>query len=85
MSDAVYRHRAWKPLARKVLERDGYVCQIRLPGCTGRATAADHVVEWRDGGAKYDMANLQAACAACNTAKRNRRQAVRARRSLRPW
>jgi 5-methylcytosine-specific restriction endonuclease McrA len=63
-----------------VLARDRFVCQIRLPACRGRADTVDHVVELEDGGSAYALSNLQAACRSCNTAKRNRSLAVRAKR-----
>lgn len=72
-------------MRRKVLERDGFECQIRLPGCGGRASHADHIVELQDGGAPFDLANLQAACGSCNVAKRNRRVAEKARGGVRRW
>ncbi len=58
----------WKRLRQAVLERDGFVCQLRLPGCTGLATQADHIVAGDD----HSLANLQAACAHCNAAKNHR-------------
>jgi 5-methylcytosine-specific restriction endonuclease McrA len=85
----VYDSTAWKLVRKSVLARDGFRCQIRLPGCLGRATAADHVVELEDGGSPYSLSNLQAACRPCNTAKRNRSLAKRARQlnptQLRRW
>lgn len=75
----VYRTTAWTQASKAVLARDGYRCQIRLPGCLGRATSADHVIELEDGGPLYELGNLQAACRPCNTAKRNRALAKRAR------
>jgi 5-methylcytosine-specific restriction endonuclease McrA len=67
-------------LARKLcLARDGYRCQIGLKGCRGRATCADHVVELEAGGHPYELSNLQAACASCNTAKRNQRKSREAK------
>jgi 5-methylcytosine-specific restriction endonuclease McrA len=61
------------------LARDGGICQLRLKGCTITATAADHIIDIADGGAPYALENLQAACASCNTAKRNQTIAARAR------
>ena len=67
----------WTRRVRRVIERDGGVCRVRLPGCTGVATTADHVIgvaEWRgrrlpaDGVDAED--NLQASCRACNEARR---------------
>jgi 5-methylcytosine-specific restriction endonuclease McrA len=55
----------WKRLRTAILERDGFVCQLRLPCCTGLATEADHIVPGDD----HSLANLQAACSDCNAAK----------------
>ena len=55
----------WKRTRKLVLERDGYVCQLQYPGCTGEATHADHIQPRRHGGTN-DPANLRAACATCN-------------------
>jgi 5-methylcytosine-specific restriction enzyme A len=76
----VYRSRAWQAVRRQVLARDGYQCQIRLGACRGRADSVDHIVELDDGGSAYALSNLQACCASCNTAKRNRAVAARAKR-----
>ena len=85
MTNPVYLTPAWKACSKRTIERAGGRCEIQLPGCKGRATTADHIVELADGGEVYDMANLQAACRSCNTAKRNRRVAQRARRQVRAW
>lgn len=54
-----------------VLERDGHICQIGLPGCTYTATVADHRANRGMGGSKElnDPACLIAACGLCNGAK----------------
>lgn len=83
MTNPVYRTVAWRQASRRCLARDGRVCQIGLPGCRVVATTADHIVELEDGGARYVLENLQAACRSCNTAKRNMRLAARARRASR--
>jgi 5-methylcytosine-specific restriction endonuclease McrA len=57
---------AWREVRARVLSRARYLCEIRDPGCEGHAVEVDHVVPPRFGGAKYDMANLRAACRACN-------------------
>lgn len=56
----------WKAQRSRVLQRDGYECQMRLPGCTGRATQVDHLAAWLPGQDVQD-ASLQAACAHCNS------------------
>lgn len=55
--------RRWRKTRAMVLVRDGYLCQIRLPGCTRDATQVHHVA-----GKKYgdDPALLVAACQPCN-------------------
>lgn len=85
---AVYRDHRWPILRRLCLERDAYLCRIVLPGCSVRARSADHVVELEDGGAPFDLANLQAACVSCNSAKSNYSRQARARgrvESVRVW
>jgi 5-methylcytosine-specific restriction enzyme A len=77
----VYSSRAWASVRKRVLARDGYVCQIRLAKCRGTARTVDHIIELEDGGAPYDLNNLQAACASCNTSKRNTSLALRAKRA----
>ena len=51
-----------------VLERDGYRCRLRLPGCTVVASTADHVVP-RSAGGRSTMGNLRAACGHCNSSR----------------
>jgi 5-methylcytosine-specific restriction endonuclease McrA len=52
----------WKRLRASILDRDGGVCQIRLPGCTGLATEVDHIRPGDD----HSESNLRAACQSCN-------------------
>ena len=57
----------------RILSRDGYRCQLRFPGCTGRAEAVHHVVHKGMGG-RHGLAkiaseadtNLVASCRACH-------------------
>lgn len=51
-----------------VLERDGYACRLRLEGCTGFASTADHVIP-RSRGGTHAVGNLRAACGHCNYAR----------------
>ncbi len=50
----------------QVLERDGYRCQLRFPGCLELATEVDHIVPRAAGGAIFDAANLRAVCRRCH-------------------
>jgi 5-methylcytosine-specific restriction endonuclease McrA len=69
---------AWKRVRLRILKRDNYLCQVRGPRCTGRATQVDHIVNVADGGAKLDPANLQSICPSCNAIKASR-EAAKAR------
>jgi 5-methylcytosine-specific restriction protein A len=69
-------HRDW---AEKVIELAGGQMTGRCAECgeTGHHLVADHKIEVRDGGAKYDLANGQALCWRCHTIKTNRAKALR--------
>lgn len=60
--------RKWRTISRKVRRRNP-LCALRLPGCTGLATAADHILPLSLGGTST-FANAQPACTACNNAKK---------------
>jgi 5-methylcytosine-specific restriction protein A len=58
----------WARLSRAIIERDRHVCQLQLPGCTGKADTTDHVIPKVRGG-NDDPSNLVAACRHCNGLK----------------
>lgn len=58
-----------------VLERDKHQCQLRYPGCTGKGTEADHIVNVASGGTET-VENMQAACPSCHTKKTQQESAV---------
>jgi 5-methylcytosine-specific restriction endonuclease McrA len=58
----------WGTISRRILRRDGHVCQLRLPGCTGTATTVDHRIPRSQGGTATES-NLVAACRHCNSSK----------------
>jgi 5-methylcytosine-specific restriction protein A len=63
----------WRETRKRVLERDGYRCQIGGPRCTVIATHVDHIVPLMvDTSRAQDMTNLRAACANCNLDRRYR-------------
>jgi 5-methylcytosine-specific restriction endonuclease McrA len=64
-ADSYYHSAEWQGLRSACLVRDGFRCQLALPGCTGRATIADHVISRRAGG-RDELANLRAVCRACD-------------------
>ena len=52
---------------KMIFERDAYECQIRGPGCTGKAEQLDHIVPRRvDPSRILDPSNARAACSICN-------------------
>jgi hypothetical protein len=89
VTNPIYKTSVWRHAREWALARDGWQCQIKLPGCKGRASCVDHVVELEDGGPPFELSNLQAACRPCNAAKRNRSLARRAKLAqptpLRDW
>ncbi len=73
----IYNDRRWKIIRKAALERDQYLCQLRLPGCTHLGTHGDHVISLEEGGAPFLLSNVQASCGHCNVAKENmRRQGI---------
>lgn len=72
------QHAKW---ARQVKARDR-TCQLRYQGCTGAANEADHIINVKAGGARYDLTNGQAACTPCHKLK-TKREAATARAILR--
>jgi 5-methylcytosine-specific restriction protein A len=57
----------WRAFRLYILDRDHWLCTLRLPGCTTTAEHAHHIVPLARGGAKYDPDNCASACAHCNT------------------
>lgn len=77
---------AWPKVRLLVLSRDRYECQIRGPRCTHRATEADHIVAIAEGGQRFDLDNLRAACKPCNASAGGRLGAQRKQRTpSRDW
>lgn len=56
--------RAWRKVRAVVLARDAHRCQLRLPGCTTRATHVHHTVAREVAG--DNPAHLVASCPSCN-------------------
>ena len=62
----------WRKVRRIVLDRDQYRCMIQMEGCTVTATQVDHIAPLAFGGAPYDVNNLRASCANCNSSRSNK-------------
>jgi hypothetical protein len=63
-----YNRKNWQQVRRARLELDGYLCRLRLPGCTLQAT---HVHLDPELGGNHDVATLAdcvSACAQCSGA-----------------
>ena len=66
----------WPHRVRKVLERDGYECQLRYADiCVGRASQCDHIVQPEAGGTN-DLANLRAVCKRCHARRTGQQGAL---------
>jgi 5-methylcytosine-specific restriction endonuclease McrA len=76
--------RAWRRVRVEVLERDGYHCRLRYPGCRFEATEVDHVINLASTGTPrceaVDPDECVAACGRCHHQKSAREAAEGARR-----
>jgi 5-methylcytosine-specific restriction endonuclease McrA len=67
MGRSLYSTVKWQRLRLAVLQRDGRVCQIAGPKCTGFADTAHHLVPSSVAPERFfDPSNLVAACRRCN-------------------
>ena len=85
----VYRSRAWKRLRLLALQRDGYLCRIGLPGCSGLATCVDHITPLAVAPElALELDNLRSSCQRCNAVLGSRlgnaRKRARSRARYRP-
>ncbi|MCI4347537.1 MAG: HNH endonuclease [Thermoplasmata archaeon] len=72
---------AWRRARKAVLARDHSTCRA----CGRPASDVDHIIELIDGGAPYDLGNLQALCAPCHDAKSSEARYQRASRATSSW
>jgi len=71
--DARYHTTAWQHLRKRVLAEEPW-CTLRLPGCTGRSTQADHIVSANTAPELFfERRNVRGTCAKCHM-KRSRQQ-----------
>lgn len=75
---AYHRTREWGKVARQAKTRDGWRC-VRCSRA-GRLEA-DHIVPVVDGGAVFDLANVQTLCRGCHRDKTRAEAAARRRTS----
>lgn len=62
----IYRTPQWQAVRLLAKRRDGWKC-VQC-GARGRLEV-DHILGLRDGGAPYDLTNLQTLCPACHSRK----------------
>lgn len=68
-------HKAWaRAVMRRNRDHHGGQCEISGPGCSGRATQADHVVAVAEGGAEFDVDNGRGVCVPCHDEKTREEQ-----------
>ncbi|HET6641740.1 MAG TPA: HNH endonuclease [Gaiellaceae bacterium] len=89
MRDPRYSTAAWQRLRKAVLARDGHLCQIQGPRCTGDASTVHHLIPSSQAPHLFwDPSNLVAACTRCNygggsrVAHANTRQTIEHLRAL---
>lgn len=69
---------AWARIRRRVMDRARGLCEMRLWGCTGRATEVHHVdyeagLEGLDADGQVDLRKFKASCRGCNLLEREQR------------
>jgi 5-methylcytosine-specific restriction endonuclease McrA len=62
----------WRRFRLTILDRDKWLCTLKLDPCTGKAEDVHHIIPLSRGGPKYDPKNCASACSACNKHLGNR-------------
>jgi len=62
----IYRTERWKAVRKQAKDRDGWKC---VQCGSRRRLEVDHIKGLRDGGAPYDLKNLQTLCGSCHAKK----------------
>ena len=62
---AFYKQKRWLSVRKAALYRDQGLCVV----CKEPAVLVDHIIEVKDGGAKYSLENLQSMCHKCHAIK----------------
>ena len=64
-----YRSAAWRAVRAAFLREHSVCTRCQGHGRVVVAVVADHVLPLKDGGARFDWANLQALCVSCHNRK----------------
>lgn len=66
----VYQGKRWKAVRQLVLSRDEFCCvECMKNGFVVAASVVDHILPINEGGAIYEMSNLQSLCSTCHNSK----------------
>ncbi len=63
-SNKIYQSKQWKNIRTKQLTNNPFCIR-----CGRVANLVDHIIEIKDGGAAYDINNLQSMCTSCHNTK----------------
>jgi 5-methylcytosine-specific restriction endonuclease McrA len=80
ITDPFYLTPEWRKLSAEIIAERGRRCQdpqCKTPDREFPVIYPDHIHEIRDGGAKFDRANILLRCPSCHTLKTNRERAKR--------
>ena len=75
-----YAKTAWKELAKKILARDGYKCQVCNEGHNRKTKGlvVHHIKAWsRYPELRFEPTNLQTLCVKCHKKKHSRKKSIR--------
>ncbi len=70
-NQSIYQSKKWRDLRQDAIIRDGFKCTNcdTIIGLKHRDHVVDHIIEIEDGGAAYDLENLQTLCMSCHNKK----------------
>jgi 5-methylcytosine-specific restriction protein A len=74
-----YQSAAWRAVRAAVLRANPLCRLCAARGLVVVAKVVDHITPIKDGGARYDVSNLQGLCVSCHNAKTARETAARGR------
>jgi 5-methylcytosine-specific restriction endonuclease McrA len=67
VADRRYSTARWQRLRRGILRRDGHLCRVQGPRCTGHATTVHDIIPTSQRPDLFwEESNLAASCPACN-------------------
>lgn len=76
----IYSSARWVNLRKQFIRHNPLCAHCEAQGILTPAVLVDHIKEIKDGGAVYDVSNLQSLCNACHNTKTGKESKKRARR-----